>query len=110
MKVDERDRQKQGNSAIPRGFPKVEDKFPSVSEFNTFLCSDESKTRLQHLIKSELFRFANSISKELTYSCGKFVWNVSQNEETLDFEYNQFEADTIMFSIPFNCQICDDSN
>ena len=46
IKDDKRDRQKQGNSAIPRVFTKLKDKFTFVSEFNTFLCSDENKTRL----------------------------------------------------------------
>ena len=75
---------KRGNLAISRVFPKLKEKFPSVSEFNTFLCTDENKTRLQHLIKNELFRFARSISKKLIYSCDKFVWNVSKNEKILD--------------------------
>ena len=102
IRINERDRQKQGNSAIPRVFAKLKDKFPSVSEFNTFLCSDENKTRLQHLIKNGLLPVASSISKELIYSCGKLVWNVSKNEEILEFRCNQFEADTIMFLIYYN--------
>ena len=35
IKDDERDGWKQDNLAIPRVFPKLIDKFPSVSEFNT---------------------------------------------------------------------------
>ena len=85
----------------------MRDKFPSVSEFNTFLCSDENKTRLQLLIKNELVCVASFISKELIYSCGKFLWNVSDNEEILDFKCNQFEADTIMFSIYYNIRSTD---
>ena len=97
IKDDERDRRKQGTSAIPRVFPKLKDKFPSVSEFNTFLRSDENKTRLQYLIKNELVRVASSISKVLIYSCEKFVWNVSNKKEILDFKCDQFEADTIIY-------------
>ena len=63
--------------------------------------------RLQHLIKNELFRVASSILKELIYSCGKFVWDVSKNKEILDFKCNQFEADTIMFSIYYNIRSTD---
>ena len=74
----------------------MKDKFPSFSEFNTLLCSVENKTRFHHLIKNELFRAANS--KELIYSCEKFVWNVSKNE-ILEFKCNQLEVDTIMFLI-----------
>ena len=96
-----RDRQRQGNLGIPRVFPKLKDKFSSVSEFSTFLCSNENKARFQHLIKKELFCVTSSISKELIYSCGKFVWNVSKNE-TLDLKCNQLEGDTIMFSIYYN--------
>ena len=99
LKDDERDRRKHGHSAIPRVFPKLKDKFPSASEFNTFLCSDENKARLQHLIKIEIIRVASSISKEIIYSCGKSVWNVSKDEEILELKCDQFEADTIMFSI-----------
>ena len=72
-KDDKRDRQKQGNSAIPSVFPKLKDKFPFVSEFNTFLCSGENKTKLHHLIKNELVRVVSSVSKELIYSSRKFV-------------------------------------
>ena len=72
IKDDERDRLKQGNSNIPRVFPKLKDKFPSVSEFNTFLCSGENKTRPQHLIKNELFRVAISSSK-LIQSCFRYI-------------------------------------
>ena len=46
IKDDKRERRKQGNSSIPRVFPILKDKFSSVSEFNTFLCSDENGTRL----------------------------------------------------------------
>ena len=88
-------------------FPKVKDKFPPISEFNTFPCSDENKTRLQHLIKNELFRVVNSVLKELIYSCEKFVWNVSNNEEILDLKCNQFEADTIVLSIYYNIHSTD---
>ena len=35
IKDNERDRRKQDNLAIPSVFPKLKDKFPSVSEFNT---------------------------------------------------------------------------
>ena len=49
----------------------------------------------------------SSISKELIYSCGKFVWNVSKNKEILDFKCNQFEADTIMFSIYYDIRSTD---
>ena len=63
IKDDERDRQKQGNSVIPRVFLKLKDKFLSVSEFNTFLCSDENKTRLQHLVKNDLFRLQDLLKK-----------------------------------------------
>ena len=59
IKDYERDRQKQVNSAIPRELPKLKDKFPFVSEFNTFFCIDENKTRLQYLIKNDLFCVAN---------------------------------------------------
>ena len=59
IKYYKRDRQKQLNSAIPRVLPKLKDKFLFVSEFNTFLCSDENKTRLQYLIKNNLFRVAS---------------------------------------------------
>ena len=45
--------------------------------------------------------------QELIYSCGKFVWNVSKNEEILDFKYNPFEPDTIMFSINYNIRSTD---
>ena len=107
IKDDERDRRKQGNSAVPGVFPKLRDEFPSVSEFSTFLCSDKNKTRLQYLSKNELFRVASSISKELMYSCGKFVWNVYKKEKILDFKRNQFEADTIMFSIYYNIRSTD---
>ena len=72
-----------------------------------FLCSDENKTRLQHLIKNELVRIVRSISKELIYSCEKFVWNVSNNKEILDFNCNQFEADIIMFLMYFNIRSTD---
>ena len=75
--------------------PEVKDKFPSVSEFNMFLYSGENKTRVPNLFKNELFGVASSISKELTYLCRKFVWNLSGNEE-------KFEADTITFSIYCN--------
>ena len=88
-------------------FSKLKDKFPSDSEFNMFLCSDENKTRLQHLIKNELVRIVRSISKELIYSCEKFVWNVSNNKEILDFNCNQFEADIIMFLMYFNIRSTD---
>ena len=84
-------------TVIPRVFPKLKDKFPSVSEFNTFLCSDENKTRLQNLIKNELFCVASSISKELFCSSEKFVGNVSKNEGILEFKCTQFETNTIMF-------------
>ena len=67
---DKRDRQKQGNSAISRVFPKLKDKFTSVSEFSTFLCSDENKTRLQHMIKNALVRIASSISVDI------FIWEI----------------------------------
>ena len=30
------------------------------------------------------------------------MWNVSKNEEILDFKWDQFEADTVMFSIYHN--------
>ena len=83
-------------------FRKAKDKFPSFSEFNTLLCNDENKTRFQHLIKTELFRVANS--KQLIYSCEKFVWNVSKNE-ILDFMCNQLEVDTITFLIHCNIKI-----
>ena len=86
IKDAEKDRWKQGNSTIPRVFPKLRDKFLSVSEFKMFLCSDENKTRLQHLIKNELFRAVSSILKDLIYSCGKFRWNVSKNEEIIHFK------------------------
>ena len=72
-----------------------------------FLCSDENKTRLQHLIKNELVRIVRSVSKELIYSCEKFVWNVSNNKEILDFNCNQFEADIIMFLMYFNIRSTD---
>ena len=97
IKDDERDRRKQGNLAIPGVLPKL----------NTFLFSDENEVRLSHLIKNELFHAASSISKELIYSCGEFVWNVSKNEEILDFKFNQFEAETIMFSIHYNIRSTD---
>ena len=98
IKDGERDKEKQGNSAIPRVFLKMNDKLSSVSEFNTFLCSDENKARLQHLMKNELFCVAISISKELIYSCGELVWNVSKNKKILDFKSNNLEADTIIYS------------
>ena len=88
--------------SVPRVFPKLKDKFPSFSEFKTFVCSDENKTIFQHLIKIELFRVASSISKELIHSCGKFVWNLSNNAEILDLKCSQFKADTILFSIYYN--------
>ena len=38
------------------------------------------------------------------------MWNVSKNEEILDFKWNQFEADTVMFSIYHNiCSIDKDT-
>ena len=37
----------------------------------------------------------------------KFVWNVYNNEEILDFKYNQFEADTVMFLIYYNVRSTD---
>ena len=78
-----------------------------LPKLNTFLFSDENEVRLSHLIKNELFHAASSISKELIYSCGEFVWNVSKNEEILDFKFNQFEAETIMFSIHYNIRSTD---
>ena len=78
---------------------KLKDKFSSISEFDTFLCCDENKTRVQHPIKNELFCVVSSISVELLYSLGTFVWNVSKNEEILDFKCNQFGADKVIFSI-----------
>ena len=73
IKDDKRDRQKQGNLAISRVVTKLKDKFTFVSEFNTFLCSDENKTRLHHLIKNELVRAVSSVSKELIYSSRELV-------------------------------------
>ena len=35
------------------------------------------------------------------------MWNVSKNEEILDFKCNQFEADTIKFSIYYNIRSTD---
>ena len=102
IKNGKRDRQKQDYWEIPRMFPKLKDKFPSVSEFNTFLCSDEDKMRFLHLLENDLLRLTSSISKELINSCGKFVRNVSNNKKILDFKYNQFEADTVMFPIYYN--------
>ena len=37
IKDEKRHRRKQGNSAIPRVFPKLKDKFPYLSELNAFL-------------------------------------------------------------------------
>ena len=53
-------------------------------------------------MKNELFRVAISISEELIHSSGKFVRNLSKSKEILGFKCNQFEADTIMFSIYYN--------
>ena len=95
------------NLVIPRVFPKLKDKFPTASDFNTFLCSEENKTRLQNLIKIELIRVASTISKELIYSCGKIVWNVSTNKEMIELKCDQCEADTIMFSLYHNIRLTD---
>ena len=35
------------------------------------------------------------------------MWNVSNNEEILDLKCNQFEADTIMFSMYYNIHSTD---
>ena len=35
------------------------------------------------------------------------MWNVSKNEEILDFKCNQFEVDTIKFSIYYNIRSTD---
>ena len=99
IKDDERERRKQGCSTIPRVFPKLKDRFLSYTEFNTFLKSDKNKTRLQNLIKNELFGVGSSHKRELVYSCGKVVYDVSKKQEISDFQCEQFEADTIMFSI-----------
>ena len=71
-----------------------------------FLCSDENKARLQHLIKNYLHHVTNSISRDLICSKGKFVWNVSKNLEILDLKCNQI-ADIIMFSIYYNIHSTD---
>ena len=107
LKDDERDRRKHRHLVIPRVFPKLKDKFPTASDFNTFLCSEENKTRLQNLIKIELIRVASTISKELIYSCGKIAWNVSTNKEMIELKCDQCEADTIMFSLYHNIRLTD---
>ena len=73
IKYDKRCKAKQGNSPIPRMLLKLSNKVPSVSEFNTFLCSNENKKRLQDLLNNNLFHVASSISRELICSWRKFV-------------------------------------
>ena len=51
------------------------------------------------MIKNELFGVGSSHKRELVYSCGKVVYDVSKKQEISDFQCEQFEADTIMFSI-----------
>ena len=87
---------------------KLKDKFPSHTDFNTFLKSDDNKCRLQTLIKNELIRLRRSFTMEMMYSCAKAVYDISKNRETTEFICDQFEADTIMFSIYHKIRTYDD--
>ena len=98
LKDDEHDRRSHGNNIIPRVFPKL-DRFQSASEFKIILCGPENKCKLQNLVKIELSRIASMMLPELTYSCGTSVINLSTGVEVPEFKCNQYEADTIMFSI-----------
>ena len=99
LKDDEHDRRSHGKSITPRVFPKLIDRFPSASEFKIILCGPENKCKLQQLVKIELSRIASTVLPELIYSCGTSVINLSTGGEVPEFKCNQYEADTIMFSI-----------
>jgi hypothetical protein len=98
IKDDERELRIQGKGHIPNVYMKLTDKFPSIRDFKTFLCSSANKKRLQTLIRSQLCEIAHSINQVLLYSVGEDCVNLSSGNVLPDLAFNQCEADTIMLS------------
>ena len=98
IKDDERESRIQGRGHIPNVYMKSTDKFPSIRDFKTFLCSSGNKKRLQTLIKSHLYEIAKSMNQVLLYSVGADCVDLSSGSVRQDLGFNQCEADTIMLS------------
>lgn len=98
IKDDERESRIQGRGHIPNVYMKSTDKFPSIRDFKTFLCSSGNKKRLQTLIKSHLYEIAKSMKQVLLYSVGADCVDLSSGNVRQNLGFNQCEADTIMLS------------
>ena len=84
---------------VPRVYPKLHEKFPSATDFKRLLCSSENKSRIQNLVKNKLLITDRSNLPDIIYSCGSTAVDLKTGKEVTEFQCNQSEADTIMFSI-----------
>lgn len=97
-KDDERDLRVQGKAHVPNTYMKLGDPFPSASAFKTLLCSLSNKGRLQKLICSYLTNLAESVYAEIVYSVGSHCTNLSTQQPMPNYNFDQSEADTVLFS------------
>jgi len=78
---------------------KLSDPFTSTQAFKTLLCSDSNKGRLQKLLCDNLTEVAKSFNVDIAYSVGSHCTNLSTREPMEKYNFDQSEADTILFSI-----------
>lgn len=102
IKDDERQLRIQGMGHIPNEHFKFDNPFPSTAKFNSILCSKTNKFRLQKFLQRYITEKARDINIEILYSIGKECTNLSTNELVQELGCDQFEADTVIFSIYAN--------
>ena len=99
IKDNEREMRSQGS--VPNVYMKMQDPFPSASDFKLLLSSSGNKMRIQALIKGELGRQAlhhRAINKRMIFSNGQTCIDLTTGVALGDLQFDQAEADTIMLS------------
>ena len=98
-KDDERARRAEGYGQIPNEFFKPESEFPSKAKLARILSKSENKIRLQKFTLKVLQQKMSTHNKTIMFSTGMSCINLRTMAQEQHLQFQQAEADTIMFSI-----------
>jgi len=80
------------HSHVPNVFPKPEDAFPGVAEFNKIMASSSNKVRLQKLVKEHMKTHVSSLRGSIIYCETEMSNNLSTSAASTDFGFKHPEA------------------